>query len=1257
MAENKTIEQLPLAGPLTGAEKIPVFQDGETKQTTGQAIAGLLSPRGARFTTGDYELQALDNLASTVSQDTGPVNLFIPAGLPAGFRVRSYQGDAGQVSYVPAPGVTILDGILRSLGRITDKYFVDIEHLGDDLYIITGNTTPGLQNWSLIGPSSVGEGDPISYIFWRPDVTANFPDGVSLKVTGTGFNSAGLDLTVEQALANLAALNPNVSFDGVNTLTIKAAAPNPLPLFFFVKPDYATTSDRSVTLTISDPTIGEVGQGGVTTLIKDTSRPLEPTDILPLVPYTVAANASSGQNQIALTSTDGIELYGTVTATGIPAQTWVTAINGNTITLSSNLTGAIAAAATINHRDPGIWFDFSTSVGTTLDGSNKCALVTEKLNGYTLAQATQNNKPTFVANALNGLGGLDFSRTSPGNFMTGSAAPLYKPFDNAAQKYTIIAVVKLKNQTLTGYYWGHPRIGASANVAISAWSCGSGYQTIPTSQGSNIPYIWCSMSDGSVVNVRCNGNRALVPATLTADLMSGTSLATVDDISNIYAGQLAYFPNTLPYNTTIPDIQGVNDNIGVNGASGNVVTLNQNAGANIPTGTTIFFHGGVGGGSTPVLPTFSTTFVLGADANSLNKIDAVIHEIIIIPKLLSLQQWRGLHARLSQKWATTFTQTAASAASQGSLTIELASVSNVAVHQNISGTGIAANATVVKVNATTRTITLDKALTGSVSSGATLTFQNCAFKRPDLLDLGPWSPTFRDDFANGVQFSNSGPGWQPYYGDVTSPGNTSSTYGAAGHGSSNNGSVEQEWYLDVLNYLPWLKYNPFGFVKDDDAPTGAAVITASPTPAEIANLVGYIPPQPSAYPYIAGYIKSRGAFYQQYGYFEARMKITAQGGSWPAWWLTAADVTWPPEIDIIEAYGPMSDTIFFTTHHNKSFSPGSPGRANQGGEIQLPITEQYVLLGVNVTPETVDFYINREKVSSVGTRWDYHTPWIMQANVAVKNGLGAVTEAKLFLDYVGVWQSPRQAPAVPTGTQAETTALVSAMSVAPSSGRRTLINTVIAKLKAYKTTFGVTLWDQLDFLYMTAAHDEQAARVNWKNPAQVGTPVGIPTFINDRGYTGSKDVSYIDTGINISSGGLGMTVYHNHIGGFVRTLASSNGRIIGSTNLYIIPSSGMTMTFSNFSTVNKKMNTVGGAGHYLTTRNRYHLVGHYNGGFTAGRPQGSSNNTLGPDNENLRLANGASQVACAHGGGYLTPDDVEYLYAILNEYMVAVGAM
>ena len=85
-------------------------------------------------------------------------------------------------------------------------------------------------------------------------------------------------------------------------------------------------------------------------------------------------------------------------------------------------------------------------------------------------------------------------------------------------------------------------------------------------------------------------------------------------------------------------------------------------------------------------------------------------------------------------------------------------------------------------------------------------------------------------------------------------------------------------------------------------------------------------------------------------------------------------------------------------------------------------------------------------------------------------------------------------------------ALINAMVPTPQLGRQLLINRTIVALKAG----GV--WPLLDALYLTAAASEQAARLNWVNPATFTlTASGSVAFQVDRGFTGNGVNSYNNT--------------------------------------------------------------------------------------------------------------------------------------------------
>ena len=91
-------------------------------------------------------------------------------------------------------------------------------------------------------------------------------------------------------------------------------------------------------------------------------------------------------------------------------------------------------------------------------------------------------------------------------------------------------------------------------------------------------------------------------------------------------------------------------------------------------------------------------------------------------------------------------------------------------------------------------------------------------------------------------------------------------------------------------------------------------------------------------------------------------------------------------------------------------------------------------------------------------------------------------------------------------------ALMARMSAAPDAARVSLIDATVRALKAG----GV--WAKLDCCWVTAAHEAQAARLNWVTAGNDLSAIGAPGFLADRGYQGDGATSCLDTGFVPGSG-------------------------------------------------------------------------------------------------------------------------------------------
>ena len=188
-----------------------------------------------------------------------------------------------------------------------------------------------------------------------------------------------------------------------------------------------------------------------------------------------------------------------------------------------------------------------------------------------------------------------------------------------------------------------------------------------------------------------------------------------------------------------------------------------------------------------------------------------------------------------------------------------------------------------------------------------------------------------------------------------------------------------------------LGIDPFSVSSD-----GVLSITAAPVAAAAAPYLG-------SATYTSGVLTSKGAFSQEYGYFELRAALPAGRGFFPAFWLMPAAGGWPPEIDIMESLGKEPGTIYTTTHLLVNGKETGNGTATY---IDAPTAMH--TYGLNWTKDSLVWYIDRVEVARQATTGAMRQEFYININLAMGGGWAGVPDAttgtgSMKIDYVRVY--------------------------------------------------------------------------------------------------------------------------------------------------------------------------------------------------------------------------------------------------------------
>jgi beta-glucanase (GH16 family) len=166
-------------------------------------------------------------------------------------------------------------------------------------------------------------------------------------------------------------------------------------------------------------------------------------------------------------------------------------------------------------------------------------------------------------------------------------------------------------------------------------------------------------------------------------------------------------------------------------------------------------------------------------------------------------------------------------------------------------------------------------------------------------------------------------------------------------------------------------------------------------------------------------LKTQGLQTFQYGRIEARIKVPAGKGFWPAFWMLGENfpvVGWPDcgEIDIMEYVGREPDLIIGTMH-----GPGYSGAVGLSKWYRpgFNIADDFHTYAIEWDTNQISWFFDGEQYSTytredVGNRqWVFDQPFFIILNHAIGGTLGGLVTpdtqfpSQYLIDYVRVYQT------------------------------------------------------------------------------------------------------------------------------------------------------------------------------------------------------------------------------------------------------------
>lgn len=172
--------------------------------------------------------------------------------------------------------------------------------------------------------------------------------------------------------------------------------------------------------------------------------------------------------------------------------------------------------------------------------------------------------------------------------------------------------------------------------------------------------------------------------------------------------------------------------------------------------------------------------------------------------------------------------------------------------------------------------------------------------------------------------------------------------------------------------------------------------------------------------YTSARITTKGKVDQTYGRIEARIKLPAGRGLWPAFWMLPTDEVyggWPQsgEIDIMEFVGREPNQVIGSIHYGQPW-PNNQFQTNSFVREDEAFTDDWHVYAIEWKRDTIRWFVD-DILYSVKTRsdvapqrWPFDQDFHILLNVAVGGNLGGPVDDSIFpatmeVDYVRIYEA------------------------------------------------------------------------------------------------------------------------------------------------------------------------------------------------------------------------------------------------------------